>query len=167
MKRGFLVSFLVASGAAAYYLIKKLELKVNENDDITFVKIEDDEEEEKDSEFSAEVNEISGLYPYLSKTFIDKVYSQNLKLEEDYPNDTLVEIKHYASFGEDSSIVGFVEIMNDNNYESSYVNEEEKDVILTKKFFSENGRIISEIFNVSNQVNALGGIYTGFEIAEQ
>ena len=30
-----------------------------------------------------------------------------------------------------------------------------------------NGRIISEIFNVSNQVNALGGIYTGFEIAEQ
>ena len=166
MKKGIILSLLVAGGAATYYLLKKLELKVSENEDITFVKIEEDEEEEED-QYSSDVNEISGLYPYLSKKFIDKVYAQSDKLDEDYPNDTLVEIKHYASFGVDSDVKGFVTIMEDNSYEVSYVDEEEKDVILTKKFFTEKGRIISEIFNVANQVNVLGGIYTGYEVSEQ
>ena len=118
MKKGIILSLLVAGGAATYYLLKKLELKVSENEDITFVKIEEDEEEEED-QYSSDVNEISGLYPYLSKKFIDKVYAQSDKLDEDYPNDTLVEIKHYASFGVDSDVKGFVTIMEDNSYDAS------------------------------------------------
>ncbi len=164
MKKGLFLSLLVAGGATAYYLLKQLELKVSDNDDITFVKIDDEEIED---EFSKDVNEISGLYPYLSKKFIDKVYAQSDKLNEDYPNDTLVEIKHYVSFGIDSDVNSFKELMDGNSYESNFVDEEQKDLTLTKKFFTEKGKIISEIFNVSNQVNALGGIYTGYEISEQ
>ncbi|HCY06413.1 MAG: hypothetical protein WBH68_07010 [Erysipelotrichaceae bacterium] len=164
MKKGLILGLLVAGGSAAYYLLKRLELKVSENDDITFVKIEDDEEEVG---YSADVNEISELYPYLSKKFIEKVYGQTDKLEADYPDDTLVEIKHYASFGVDTDVKAFVTLMDEKAYEVSYVGEEEKDVILVKKFFSEKGRIVSEIFNVANQVNLIGGIYTGYEVLEQ
>lgn len=163
MKKRILLSLLVAGGAAAYYLIRRLEEKVQktEEEDVTFVKIDEDE-----AEYSNEVDQISELYPYLSKKFIEKVFSQNDKLNEDYPDETLVEIKHYASFGEESDVNHFVRLMQAAGYELNS-NEEGNDFIVIKKFYNEKGRLISEIYNVANQVNNLGGLYTGYEINEQ
>ena len=157
MKKSLLFSLLVAGSTAAYYLIKKLEEKTNDSEDIKFLQINDEQK------YSSEVEEIAKLYPSLSKRFIEKVYSQNDKLNEDYPQETLVEIKHYASFSEDDELLHFVRIMENNGYE---VIKNEKDSIVIKKFYSEKDRLISEIYNVANQVSNLGGLYTGYEICE-
>lgn len=162
MKKSFIFGLLVAGGAAAYYLVKKLEEKVKEDvENVKFLEVDED-----DSEYSNDVLEISGIYPFLSKKFINKVYAQNDKLNEDYPAETLVEIKHFASFGDDSDVNHFVRLMSSNGHEV-VTSEDGKDVVLTKKFYSEHGKLISEIFNVANQVNNLGGLYTGYEISEQ
>lgn len=157
MKKSLLFGLLVAGSTAAYYLIKKLEEKTSSNEDIKFLQINDEQK------YSAEVEEIAELYPFLSKKFIEKVYLQNDKLNEDYPQETLVEIKHYASFSEDDVLLHFVRIMENNGYE---VIRNEKDFIVIKKFYSEKDRLISEIYNVANQVSNLGGLYTGYEISE-
>lgn len=157
MKKSLLFGLLVAGSTAAYYLIKKLEEKTSSSEDIKFLQINDEQK------YSAEVEEIAGLYPFLSKKFIEKVYLQNDKLNEDYPQETLVEIKHYASFSEDDVLLHFVRIMENNGYE---VIRNEKDFIVIKKFYSEKDRLISEIYNVANQVSNLGGLYTGYEISE-
>ncbi len=157
MKKSLLFGLLVAGSTAAYYLIKKLEEKTSSSEDIKFLQINDEQK------YSAEVEEIAGLYPFLSKKFIEKVYLQNDKLNEDYPQETLVEIKHYASFSEDDVLLHFARIMENNGYE---VIKNEKDFIVIKKFYSEKDRLISEIYNVANQVSNLGGLYTGYEISE-
>lgn len=162
--------------AAAVKLILEKDEEDEEESEVRFISLNDNEEEEKvkeeekeaekeeekKEEFSEEVLEIAELYPYLDVKFVAEQFGRNEAFNEQYPEDSLITISHKAKFEDAETMNAFVKIGEDNGYGSEILNE--KEVKISRKMFTEDGAILSDIFNVANQVACLKGIYEGYNI---
>ena len=109
-----------------------------------------------------DVLEVSSLYPYLSTSFIAKTLSRNEEFNTNFPEDTLVSVLHTCQFDDMRSLLNFEAIMADAGYISQH--DDNLEVRSAKRFFSEEGAIISDILNVANQAAALDGRYIDCEL---
>ena len=109
-----------------------------------------------------DVLEISSLYPYLSTSFIAQTLSRNEEFNTNFPEDTLVSVLHTCQFDDMRSLLNFEAIMADAGYISQH--DDSLEVRSAKRFFSEEGAIISDILNVANQAAALDGRYIDCEL---
>lgn len=157
MKKKLFAGFLVAAGAAGYYLLKKLE-ENSKDEDVTYLKIEDDD-------YSFDVEELSKTFKYLSKKFINKTLNLKDEFDSKYPFGSLVMIKHFVSFANGEESNNFISEMEEDGYTITTLDQENKDLEISKKLYSQDDNLLSDILNVANIVNALNGtIYTGYEI---
>ena len=131
----------------------------------------DDEEDEEDGiqiqsfpkdpvEVREDVKEVLELYPFLSAEFVEDVLEKNEELMKEYPEDTLVCVMHKMTFTDLRTLLEFEMIMTDAGYICTQIDKEALEV--SRRFFSEDGAVISDILNVANQVNALHGTYEGY-----
>lgn len=152
---------------------KKNEEEVEE-EQVHFINIDDVDEteeseevlrekvEEVEEEISDEIKEVASIYPYLSTSFVAEQFARNDVFNEKYPEDTLVTISHKARFSHLDEKEQFCSIAKDNEYEVEELSE--KEVLVKKKMYSTDGAILSDIYNVANQVNCLNGTYEGYQI---
>lgn len=151
---------------------KKNEEEV-EDEQVHFINIDDVDEteeseevqekvEEVEEEISDEIKEVASIYPYLSTSFVAEQFARNDVFNEKYPEDTLVTISHKARFSHLDEKEQFCSIAKDNEYEVEELSE--KEVLVKKKMYSTDGAILSDIYNVANQVNCLNGTYEGYQI---
>ncbi len=150
---------------------KKNEEEV-EDEQVHFINIEDvsdteeneevEEKKEEVEEVSDEVKEVASIYPYLSTSFVAEQFARNDVFNEKYPEDTLVTISHKARFSHLDEKEQFCSIAKENEYEVEELTE--KEVLVKKKMYSTDGAILSDIYNVANQVNCLNGTYEGYQI---
>ncbi len=119
-------------------------------------------EETEEKKYSAEVEEIAELYPYLTKDFIAEQFARNDAFNAEYPTDTLITIRHKAKFEDPAVLEDYAQIAKGNGYEALALSENEN--IISRRIFTEDGAILSDIYNVANQVNALKGVYEGYNI---
>lgn len=112
--------------------------------------------------YLSEVEQIAALYQYLDKDFVEEMYLRNSQFSEQFPADTLIRISHKCRY-EDSEIMReFEKIAVNNGYAAEELNDHE--TVVSRKMFTEEGSILSDIFNVANQVAALQGNYEGYRI---
>lgn len=165
-----LAAGLVSTGIVIRSLLNDT-LKYDEDDDdeINFINIteeeaddNEDEEELVKEEVSPEAQEIAGLYPYLKTDFIAEQFGRNEIFNREYPEDTLVTISHKAKFETEEMMQEFAKIAEENGYQANTIDATEN--LITKKMFTEDGSILSDIFNVANQVACLNGTYEGYRI---
>ncbi|MBP3891353.1 MAG: hypothetical protein J6D29_04195 [Solobacterium sp.] len=154
---------LVASAVlAAAALIKELEKENKEDEDeVRFIHIDDDAKP-KEENVAPEILEIAKLYPYLDKGFIAEQFSRNEVFNNEYPENTLVTISHKAKFKDAWTMQEYIKIVEENGYKSEALSETEN--IITKKMFTTDGAILSDIYNVANQVACVKGTYEGYKI---
>lgn len=117
---------------------------------------------EDPDELQEDVREILELYPFLKADFIEKVLDKNAEFMESYPEDTLVCVTHKVEFTEMRTLLEFEMIMTDATYICTQIDRETLEV--SRRFFSEDGAVVSDILNVANQVNALHGNYIGYNL---
>ena len=152
---------------------KKAEEEPEDENEVRFISIDDGAKEPekaaeeapaaaKEPEYSGEVNEIAELYPYLEKDFIAEQLGRNEVFNQQYPEDSLIKITHKAKFDSTDTVRDFTKIGEDNGYFSEMLNEHE--ATISRKIFTEDGSILSDIYNVANQVACLKGIYEGYNI---
>ncbi|MBQ8068804.1 MAG: hypothetical protein IJ201_10760 [Solobacterium sp.] len=152
---------------------KKAEEEPEDENEVRFISIDDGGKEPekaaeeapaeaKAPEYSKEVNEIAELYPYLAKDFIAEQLGRNEVFNQQYPEDSLIKITHKAKFDSTDTVRDFTKIGEDNGYFSEMLNENE--ATISRKIFTEDGSILSDIYNVANQVACLKGIYEGYNI---
>lgn len=164
---GALAVGAIAAGAVALLQNKKEENESSSDDEIHFIKIEDGEPETKEVKtFSAEgksdeVKEVAAVYPYLDPNFIEELLNKNDSFNTSFEEDTLVTIQHHCKFYDGEERKAFRDIMEVGGYETSELADE---VVAARKFFVQNGAIISDILNVANQTNALQGKYLDYDI---
>lgn len=159
----------VAATTAAVFTVLSKKDKEEEDDEVHFINIDDvaeeiEEEVEKEveQEVSEEVKEISSIYPYLSTEFIAEQFARNDVFNREYPEDTLITIAHKVCFKDEDMGNEFCRIASENGYEIEVLNDEE--ALIKKQMYAVNGSILSDIYNVANQVNCLSGIYEGYKI---
>ena len=170
-RRTVLSAFAIAAGVAAGILLKVLqdskEERENDYDDdeeIHFIRINDDDDEPEtapENEVSPEVKEICGLYPYLKAEFVRDLLNKNSSFNSEYPEDTLITLAHSIGFDDEKTAAEFTEIMETAGYQCQ---AEGTAVTASKKLFTEDGAIISDIMNVANQAGALKGTYKDYQI---
>lgn len=119
-------------------------------------------EAEKNEETDADVLEIAGMYPYLTASFIAETLDRNEEFSRNYPEDTLVSIMHTCAFEQTKQLLDCELILADAGYICQH--SEDGELRAAKRFFSEEGAVISDILNVANQAAALGGRYLGCEL---
>ena len=132
----------------------------NEDEEINFLEIKDDEEEDA---YPQAVKELETVYPYLKPAFINDLLGQNEELNKKYEPETLIVIRHKAVFDADENEDRFMQILGDSGYDTV---KEKTAVTVCKKMYTENGAIISDVLNVANQAQALNGQYIDFETEE-
>ena len=174
---GAAVASAAAIGIAAVVKLMMDEKPEEENDEeeneVRFISIEDADSTEEDAApeaapkaeepgYSKEVNEIAELYPYLEKSFIAEQLGRNDVFNQKYPEDSLIRITHKAKFENADAMRDFAKIGEDNGYLSEALNETE--ATISRKIFTEDGSILSDIYNVANQVACLKGVYEGYNI---
>ncbi len=160
-QRTILSALVVAAAAGTAIAIKALNKKDKEEDDdeIHFIKINDSDDPTPTDE---EVAEVSALYPYLSDSFISDMLALNPRFQREYEEDTLVTLVHTASFADAASRAAFRDILTDAGYTCE--DKTELEITASKRFFVEDGAIISDVLNVANQTAALQGEYKGYDI---
>ena len=155
-------ALLIAAGTAAALAYKLLSDKRKEtaeeddDDEIRFISITDEEEEE---DISDEAKELCVVYPYLDPAFADHMLKENADLNGRYPEDTLVTITHTVSFPDEESAEAFADIMEPNGYE---IRKDGNDLLAVRRFFTQDGAIVSDVLNVANQAEALKGTYRNY-----
>ena len=164
---GAAVAATAVTAAVVTVLSKKKEKEEVEEEPVHFINIEDVSDEEgenegKEEEVSEEVKEIAAIYPYLSLSFITEQFARNDAFNAEYPEDTLVAISHKARFSHLEEKEQFLEIAKENGYDVEELNA--KEIVVAKKLYSTDGAILSDIYNVANQVNCLNGTYEGYKI---
>lgn len=157
MKKGILVPLLAAAGVAAYYVSKKLKTK-DDYEEVMFVEINDEDDENDDKEYGQTIQEIQKMYPELSLNFINSTFEQNDKFNEEYVGN--VKVEHNVRFEDENDRNIFVDVCKDNEYNV----EVNGDVKVISMFTNEKGSIMSDIFNVANQTALLNGQYLGYKI---
>lgn len=133
-------------------------------DDLRIQFIKDEKEKQEQLVKNKEVYEnISNKYPYLSNGFIKSVYDLKEKLNYDYNFDEKIVILHRASFEEVNNLRKFAEICLSHEY---LINADEEKMIVDvfKEFINTKDRIISNIFEIANQVSLLNGTYEGYNV---
>jgi len=172
-----------AAGIAAaliYSLSEKKSSGKEDDDEVNFIDIADGSDSEEDVadkpqkfeqqkpeeddgvEYAPEVSEIAGMYPYLKKAFIAEQYGRNDAFMTQYPEDTLITIIHKAKFEDADTLKSFNAIAEANGFTSEAISDTEGTV--SRKMFTEDGAILSDIYNVANQVACLRGTYEGYSI---
>ena len=170
-RKSIMASLLLAGAIGTGIIIRSLlneaiKQDQEEDDEINFINIKEEIDDEDEDELlasnaSPEVEEIAKLYPYLKKDFIAEQFERNDAFNREYPEDTLITISHKARFVDEEVRKAFVGIAEENGY---MCKEDEDNVEITKKMFTEDGSILSDIYNVSNQVACLKGTYKGYKI---
>lgn len=170
-KKMFAVAFATGAAVAAavvYKVVTDKAARDNEpeekDDQVHFISIDDEEEEESTavSENLDQIMEIAALYPNLDMKFVAEQFARNEAFNTQYPTDTLIEITHKAKFDDPKTLEGFAKICADNGYTFEKLSDTEGTV--THSFFTEDGAILSDIYNIANQTNYLKGIYEGYNI---
>ena len=164
---GAAVAATAVTAAVVTILSKKKEKEEVEEEPVHFINIEDVSDEEgenegKEEEVSEEVKEIAAIYPYLRSSFIAEQFARNDAFNAEYPEDTLVAISHKVRFSHLEEKEQFLEIAKENGYDVEELNA--KEIVVAKKLYSTDGAILSDIYNVANQVNCLNGTYEGYKI---
>ncbi len=121
------------------------------------------QEEEKEDEFSETIKEIGLLYPYLNQGFIGKILQQLPHFTEEFKNGDTCRIVHKVQFHESNNLMRFLEIIRGQGYEVVGT-DANNNILLQLDFVTQESKILSEIYNISNQVNYLDGIYRGYEL---
>ena len=121
-----------------------------------------EEEGEDDVEIDEDVKEISSIYPYLKPAFIAETLSRSEEFNKEFPEDTLVSAMHTVIFEDLHDVLNFEVIMADAGYICQH--DASMTVRAAKRFFAEEGAVISDILNVANQTAALHGKYVGCQL---
>lgn len=172
-------AFTLAVGLGAALAVKALkdsekEETFDDDSDIHFVEITDEEEDEEVDEDDSEdplirnledqpeaIQEICGIYPFLDPDFVDQILSKNDELNEAYKAHEKILIRHEAVVRDEAAITRLEEILED----AGYICDRNQSVLIASNTLETNpGAIISDVLNVANQIRALQGIYNGFAI---
>lgn len=176
-RKTLLATFVaVAAGVVAMeiYRRKKDTEESTEDSVVNFIDLNDEEEEDlieaptqfisrkesQDQEFSKEVNEIVALYPYLEKKFIAEQFVRNEVFSSEYPVNSVIQVKHKALFEDREVLESFLMISKENGYDVCALSEVEGEVSHTLQVVE--GALLSDIYNVANQVACLHGKYEGY-----
>lgn len=125
-------------------------------------KPEETQPAEEEAAGANELDAIAQLYPYLSKEFIAQQFAKNADYNREYPADTLVRLIHTVQFDDPSALTSFEEIARRRGYEIEPSGDHE--VKISRRLFTENGAILSDIYNVANQTACLNGSWLGVDI---
>lgn len=151
-----------AVAAVAIKMLKKEDGEEKQDDEMHFIKIEDGDTPSYDATNKPqEVQEIAAVYPYLNPDFIENILSKNTEFTSKYEEDMLVTVTHKVTFPQIDERKAFVEIMEVGGYETVVDGDQ---VTASRKFFTQDGAIVSDILNVANQAQALQGTYVDYEI---
>jgi hypothetical protein len=144
-------------------LLKKDEAKEENDDEVRFITITDDDEPKMydASDRSEEVRKVCAVYPYLDPDFVETVLDKNDSLNTAYEEDTLITLEHSVSFKDTASKEKFTDILESSGYSCEGNNG---NVTAKKKLFTEDGAIVSDILNVANQAAVLNGIYKDYDV---
>lgn len=112
--------------------------------------------------YAPEVEQIAELYQFLDKDFIEELFYKNSEFTAKFPVDTLIRLSHKCYFADTAIMREFERIAVNNGYAAEEMNDHE--TVVSRKMFTEEGSILSDIFNVANQVEALRGSYEGYRI---
>ena len=99
--KSILSALVIAAGVGVYAVVKTLseenKKKTDTEDEVNFIKINEDDtpeetsetaevnEETETAEVPEEIKEICGIYPYLKADFVQKVFERNEDLNQKYP----------------------------------------------------------------------------------
>lgn len=118
---------------------------------------------QNDGEFPEAVYQINTLYPYLNPKFINAVFNNFAAFNEEFEIGSACRITHKVQFPDSQNLISFIDIVKDLNYEIAGT-DENQNILIVLDFENEESKILSEIYNISNQVNYLDGLYRGYEL---
>lgn len=153
-----LIRLLLTAGAVAMTGIavkmirekkQEEELRDHDEDEFHFVELDDVKSD------GPEVEEISALYPYLSKEFIAAELKKNETYNRQFPTDTLVHVTYIIAFADGDKRDVFVQAVAEKGYDVCVL--EDGKVQVSRQFFTEDGAVLSDIYNVANQAACLDG----------
>ena len=133
-------------------------------DDLRTKMIKEDERRQAIEEEYAQVfDRIHKTYPYLSSGFVRSVYELKDSIASEYPFNVKIIVLHRVVFKEVEYLRQFVEIALNHDF-SINADEEKMIVDVFKEYINTDGKIITSIFDVSNQAALLGGEYDGYRV---
>ena len=97
------------------------------------------------------------MYPFLPANFLEETLANENSYAERFMSGEEVRIVHQVAYDSQESAEDFKDILASSGYTVS--EEEALAYRVERKFVYEEGAIASDIFNVANQVVALGGNY--------
>ena len=143
---------------------------LNENEDYDDLEITEEEYKstpqpivQNDGEFPEAVYQINTLYPYLNPKFINAVFNNFGAFNEEFEIGSACRITHKVQFPDSQNLISFIDIVKGLNYEIAGT-DENQNILIVLDFENEESKILSEIYNISNQVNYLDGLYRGYEL---
>lgn len=123
----------------------------------------EEEEKQKIQTIDDIYESIAAMYPHLSRSFIRSVYDLKEPIALTYPLDKKVIILHRLLFTNLENLRSFVENVLANNYTVN-VDERKMMVDTFKEHNNTDGKILSNIFEISNLAKGLGGDYEGYRV---
>ena len=133
-------------------------------DDLRTKMIQEDERRQAiEEEYSQVFDRIHKTYPYLSSGFVRSVYELKDSIASDYPFNVKIIVLHRVIFKEVEYLRQFVEIALNHDF-SINADEDKMIVDVFKEYINTDGKIITSIFDVSNQAALLGGEYDGYRV---
>ena len=167
IRRTIFGALAVAASVGTAFIVRTLlnkEENAEEDEEVRFITIKDDDEEPQmfdASGRSEEVRKVCAVYPYLDPDFVETVLGKNEDLNALYEEDTLVSLEHTVSFKDTEGKEKFTDILESSGYSCS---EKNGTVTAKKKLFTEDGAIVSDILNVANQAAVLSGTYKDYDV---
>jgi len=143
---------IVAAAVGAVVVAKKVLDKKSEAEEEEVELIEVGNPQESD-----EVLELKTVYPFLPANFLEETLANENSYSERFMSGEEVRIVHQVAYDSQESAEDFKDILASSGYTVS--EEEALAYRVERKFVYEEGAIASDIFNVANQVIALGGNY--------
>ena len=143
---------VAAAAVGAVVVAKKVLDKKSEAEEEEVELIEVGNPQESD-----EVLELKTVYPFLPANFLEETLANENSYAERFMFGEEVRIVHQVAYDSQESAEDFKDILASSGYTVS--EEEALAYRVERKFVYEEGAIASDIFNVANQVIALGGNY--------
>lgn len=143
---------MAAAAVGAVVVAKKVLDKKSEAEEEEVELIEVGNPQESD-----EVLELKTVYPFLPANFLEETLANENSYAERFMSGEEVRIVHQVAYDSQESAEDFKDILASSGYTVS--EEEALAYRVERKFVYEEGAIASDIFNVANQVIALGGNY--------
>ena len=143
---------VAAAAVGAVVVAKKVLDKKSEAEEEEVELIEVGNPQESD-----EVLELKTVYPFLPANFLEETLANENSYAERFMSGEEVRIVHQVAYDSQESAEDFKDILASSGYTVS--EEEALAYRVERKFVYVEGAIASDIFNVANQVIALGGNY--------